>query len=101
MVSQITGGINPVQGIGNATGAGPAEAIGGAKDFASFIRDAAGDAVGTMYEGERLSKAGIAGTAELNDVVAAVNDAELTLQTITTLRDRLVQAYQEIIRMPI
>jgi flagellar hook-basal body complex protein FliE len=33
--------------------------------------------------------------------VAAVNDAELTLQTVTTLRDKLVTAYQEILRMPI
>ena len=44
---------------------------------------------------------GISGESDLTDVVAAVNDAELTLQTITALRDRLVQAYQEIIRMPI
>jgi flagellar hook-basal body complex protein FliE len=100
MVTGIGGMVSPtVGGMGGVGGASEGAATG--KDFASFIRDAGNDAVATMYQGETMSKAGIEGTADLNDVVAAVNDAELTLQTITTLRDRLVQAYQEIIRMPI
>jgi len=44
---------------------------------------------------------GIAGEADLTDVVAAVNSAETTLQVVTGLRDRMIQAYQEILRMPI
>jgi flagellar hook-basal body complex protein FliE len=82
-------------------GGGVAETPGAGKDFASFVKEAADASVDTMYEGEKLSKAGIAGTAELTEVVAAVNDAEMTLQTVTALRDKLVSAYQEIIRMPI
>lgn len=100
MVTGIGGMVPPTAGgIGGVGGASEGAATG--KDFASFIREAGTDSMETMYRGEEMSKAGIAGTADLNDVVAAVNDAELTLQTITTLRDRLVQAYQEIIRMPI
>ena len=96
MVTGIGGMVPPTAGgIGGVGGASEGAATG--KDFASFIRDAGTNSVETMYRGEEMSKAGIAGTADLNDVVAA----ELTLQTITTLRDRLVQAYQEIIRMPI
>jgi flagellar hook-basal body complex protein FliE len=34
-------------------------------------------------------------------VVAAVSKAELALQTTVTIRDRVVQAYQDIMRMPI
>jgi flagellar hook-basal body complex protein FliE len=96
-----------VTGIGNiapvapATGTGVGQAPTTGKDFASFVKDAAEASVETMYNGETLSKAGIAGTAELTEVVAAVNDAEMTLQTVTALRDKLVTAYQEIIRMPI
>lgn len=71
------------------------------KDFASFVQDAADASIDTMYNGETLSKAGIAGTADLTEVVAAVNDAEMTLQTVTALRDKLVTAFQEILRMPI
>jgi len=43
----------------------------------------------------------IAGTGNLTDVVSAVAKAELTLQTTVAIRDRVVQAYQDIMRMPI
>jgi flagellar hook-basal body complex protein FliE len=89
-----------------AVGAAAGQVGGTAKtdigtDFASFMKDAVREAVDTMHEGEKMSIKGIAGQAELTDVVAAVADAELTLQTVVALRDRMVQAYQEIIRMPI
>lgn len=97
MVTRIGDITPPVPGLG----AGGADKPVSGKDFASFVQDAAESSVDTMYKGETLSKAGIAGTADLTEVVAAVNDAELTLQTVTALRDKLVSAYQEIIRMPI
>lgn len=97
MVERIGEMMPPVAGLGG----GGAGQVGGAKDFSSFVKEAAVDAVDTLRQGETLSKEGIAGKADLNDVVAAVNDAELTLQTVTTLRDKIVQAYQEILRMPI
>lgn len=98
MVGRIGDLMPPIAGIGGGATAG---AAAGAKDFSSYVRDAGVQAIDTMHKGESLAKAGIAGQADLNDVVAAVNDAELTLQTVTTLRDKIVQAYQEILRMPI
>jgi flagellar hook-basal body complex protein FliE len=71
------------------------------QDFSSFMQDAAKDSVNTLKEGELMSIKGISGEADLTDVVSAVNSAEATLQLVTTLRDRIIQAYQEIIRMPI
>ena len=41
------------------------------------------------------------GQANLQDVVEAVNAAEVTLQTVVAVRDRMIAAYQDIIRMPI
>ncbi|GAB4175698.1 MAG: flagellar hook-basal body complex protein FliE [Thalassobaculales bacterium] len=73
----------------------------GAPDFESLLKEAAGEAVKTMKEGERQSILAAQGKADLTDVVMAVNNAEVTLQTVVGLRDRMVQAYQEIIRMPI
>lgn len=100
-----------VGNIGNALGAaaiGKTPGVdesktGGAvgQDFASFVKGAAEDALGTMKTGEQMSMKGIAGEADLTDVVQAVNSADITLRTIVTLRDRMVQAYQEVIRMPI
>ena len=57
--------------------------------------------MGALHEGERQSLKAAAGTADLNDVVMAVGKAEMTLQTVVAVRDRVIQAYQEIIRMPI
>ena len=65
------------------------------------MKDAAKESVNTLKEGESMSIKGISGEADLTDVVSAVNSAEATLQLVTTPRDRMIQAYQEIIRMPI
>ena len=54
-----------------------------------------------MARGEKLSAQSVAGKAELTDVVTAVTSAELTLQTVVAVRDRVISAYQEIMRMPI
>lgn len=70
-------------------------------DFAAVLRDATEGAVSSLREGESQSLKAAAGAADLNDVVAAVGKAELTLQTVVTLRDRVIQAYQEVLRMPI
>ena len=71
------------------------------KEFSEFVKDAARSAVDTVRTGEQQSIKGIKGEADLNDVVAAVASAEITLQTVMTLRDRVVSAYQQIMRMPI
>ena len=39
--------------------------------------------------------------AELVDIVTAVSNAEVTLETVMAVRDRVIAAYQEIIKMPI
>ncbi|MBV9993144.1 MAG: flagellar hook-basal body complex protein FliE, partial [Alphaproteobacteria bacterium] len=43
----------------------------------------------------------VAGNANIVDVVNAVNSAELTLDTVVAVRDKVVQAYQSIMNMPI
>ncbi len=73
----------------------------GAQEFSGLVKDAIGTASGTMARGEKLSMQSVTGKAELTDVVTAVTSAELTLQTVVAVRDRVIQAYQEIIRMPI
>jgi flagellar hook-basal body complex protein FliE len=50
---------------------------------------------------EQASIQGLEGKLDAQSVVEAVAAAELTLQTVTAVRDRVVEAYQELIRMPI
>ncbi|HEX9836937.1 MAG TPA: flagellar hook-basal body complex protein FliE [Alphaproteobacteria bacterium] len=69
--------------------------------FAALVREAAGSAIQSGVKSEAMSAQAIAGKADLNEVVAAVTNAEVTLQTVLAVRDRVIQAYQDIIRMPI
>ena len=99
MINKIAGALSNIAkspGVNNDISSGQ---VG--QDFSSFMKDAAKDSVNTLKEGELMSIKGISGEADLTDVVSAVNSAEATLQLVTTLRDRIIQAYQEIIRMPI
>jgi flagellar hook-basal body complex protein FliE len=84
---------------GTATG-GSAANIGGG-NFTDFLNGAMKDSVQTMKTGEHMATQQIAGKANIVDVVNAVNSAELTLDTIVAVRDKVVQAYQSIMNMPI
>ena len=50
---------------------------------------------------DALATQAVEGHANLTEVVTAVSQAELALQTTTAIRDRVVSAYQDIMRMPI
>lgn len=75
---------------------GTAEAGFGAVLRAELARD-----VATLKTSEATAVAGVAGKADLQSVVEAVTNAELTLSKVTAVRDRVIAAYQEILRMPI
>ncbi len=69
--------------------------------FSDFLRDKAASALNTLHAGEKMQAKAVAGTADFPEVVQAVTSAEVTLQTIVALRDRMVGAYQEIMRTSI
>ena len=69
--------------------------------FGSMLRAGLQNSVNTMKAAESASAAAVAGKADLNEVVQAITKAELTLQTVVAIRDRLMSSYQEILRMPI
>jgi flagellar hook-basal body complex protein FliE len=69
--------------------------------FAAMITDALGDVGATVARGEAVSLRAVANQADLNEVVAAVTDAEMALQSVIAVRDRVIQAYNDIIKMPI
>lgn len=67
--------------------------------------NAAGEAarafVDTLREGEATAQAGLAGEADMQSVVTALAASEMAIQTAVTMRDKVVEAYQEILRMPV
>ncbi|HZT86659.1 MAG TPA: flagellar hook-basal body complex protein FliE [Stellaceae bacterium] len=73
----------------------------GGGSFADLVKSAAADTVGSLEKGEQASVDAVAGNGNLTEVVSAVSNAEATLQTVVAVRDRVIQAYQDILRMPI
>ena len=69
--------------------------------FGAVLEEAAKSAIGNLRTGESMTAMAAVGQADLADVVHAVSNAEFTLQTVTTVRDKVITAYQEILRMPI
>ena len=69
-------------------------------DFSALVKGAIDEAIKIGKTGERATIAGINDHADLNKVVTAVAEAELTLQTVVAVRDKVLDAYREILRMP-
>jgi len=61
----------------------------------------AGDFMATMRAGEETVVAGLVGRADAHSVVQALAQTELAVQTAVAIRDKVVEAYQEILRMPV
>lgn len=87
---------------GQAAGLGPtAAATGGGSQFGSLLKSQLEDAGHKLQASESSSIAALGGKADLQQVVEAVTAAELGLQKVTAVRDRVISAYQDILRMPI
>jgi len=85
--------------IGN--GAMGTDALPAGADFASMLKDGVHSAIEAGRQGEQMSEKALAGKADVREVVAAVNNAELTLQTVVAVRDKVIGAYNDILKMPI
>jgi flagellar hook-basal body complex protein FliE len=55
----------------------------------------------TLSEGENTAKAALSGNADMPALVEALAKTELAVETAVTIRNKVVEAYQEILRMPV
>jgi flagellar hook-basal body complex protein FliE len=69
--------------------------------FSQFLDGAVKDALHTIKQGETMTSKAVQGKASMVNVVNAVNNAELTLDTVVAVRDKVISAYQSIMQMPI
>jgi flagellar hook-basal body complex protein FliE len=81
-----------------SSGAAP---TAGTESFGKLLQDAAGSTMNTLKQGEQASLQAVTGNADLASVTQAVTDAQVALQTVVAVRDRVISAYQDIIKMPI
>ncbi len=70
-------------------------------DFGTIMQRAMQGAVDLGHTADAQAMAAVAGEGNLTEVVTALARAELALQSATAIRDRVVQAYQDIMKMPI
>jgi flagellar hook-basal body complex protein FliE len=69
--------------------------------FSALLSRALEGAVNAGKQADTQATQAISGHGDLTQVVTAVSRAELALQTTVAVRDRVLQAYQDIIKMPI
>jgi flagellar hook-basal body complex protein FliE len=74
---------------------------GGGTAFADAIAAAASEMAQTLHAGESAAQLAVSGQGDVQSVVEALTSAEMALQTAVAVRDRVVEAYQEVLRMPI
>ena len=84
-------GVSPTAPVASGSGA----------DFGTALRSALGSALTTGHEAEAQSMKAITQGGNVTEVTTALARAELTLQTATAVRDRMLQAYQDIMRIQI
>lgn len=69
--------------------------------FDTLVKDALQGAIDSQHKAEQTKVDGLLGKTDITNVVTAVAEAELSLNAVVNIRDRMISAYQEILRMPI
>lgn len=70
-------------------------------DFSQMVKTALETTAASLEAGEAAASSVATGNASLVDVVTAVSAAEVSLEAAIAVRNRIIEAYQEILRMPI
>jgi flagellar hook-basal body complex protein FliE len=90
--------------VQKAAGLDPGAAAGQAaptQGFGDMLKSVMSDVVQSSRTAETQMTNQIQGKAELVDVATAISAAETSLETVMAVRDQVISAYQEIMRMPI
>lgn len=83
-------------------GAGAATAAPGAADrFAKVLTDAVSEANASQIDAETQVRALSEGKGDLVETMLSLNRAELSLSLVTQVRNRALEAYQEIMRLQV
>ena len=82
--------------MANTTG----PSVGKGESFATLLQQAGKGVVEALGKSEAESLQAVTGKADLAAVTEAVTNAQVALQTVVAIRDRVITAYQDIIKMP-
>ena len=81
---------------------GSSDETGESSPFAKLLQNTIGDAINAESKSEKLQTQSLTTSkVELSNLVTAVANAELSLNTVVAIRDRVINAYNDIIKMSI
>jgi flagellar hook-basal body complex protein FliE len=79
---------------------GPGEASSG-PNFGTLLKDAVAGLGNVSRKSDAQATALATGKANIVDVVTAVAETEVAIDTLVSVRDRVIHSYEEIMKMPI
>ena len=85
---------------GGGLAAGKAPEAGG-PSFGAVLMDAIGSVMEAGRKSDAQTLAMASGKANVMDVVTAVAETDVAVSTLVSVRDRVIQSYEDIMRMPI
>ena len=85
---------------GGAEKAGPAGG-GSGPSFSALLKDAVGTIIEAGKKSDAQTMAMASGKANVMDVVTAVAETDVAVSTLVSVRDRVIQSYEDIMKMPI
>jgi flagellar hook-basal body complex protein FliE len=85
--------------LGNP-GAGKAGESGG-PSFGAMVKEALGSVMDAGRKSDAQTVAMASGKANVMDVVTAVAETDVAVSTLVSVRDRVIQSYEDIMKMPI
>jgi flagellar hook-basal body complex protein FliE len=86
---------------GGAEKAGQATAGTGGPSFSALVKEAVGSVMEAGQKSDTQTMAMASGKANVMDVVTAVADTDVAVSTLVSVRDRVIQAYEDIMKMSI
>lgn len=70
-------------------------------NFGALLKDAVGALNKATHNSDVQTQAMASGKANIVDVVTAVAESEVAVNALVSVRDKVIQAYEEIMKMPI
>jgi flagellar hook-basal body complex protein FliE len=71
------------------------------QSFGSMLKNVLGTVMEAGHKSDMQAKAMAAGKANIVDVVTAVAETEVAVEALVSIRDKVISAYEEIMKMPI
>lgn len=93
--------IQALGAVKNYTAARPATEPASGPTAGEYLANITRDFAATLQESEDTAKAAMTTGADPHTLVQALAQTEMAVEAAVTVRDRVVEAYQEILRMPV